>query len=65
MKLVAPAPWRTLSGGSTLSDEALRLGLMKPSPRREIMVTTTSVQNTVLTSAWLMKWKPIGTDNRP
>ena len=51
MKLAMPAPWRTLSAGSAFSDEALRLGLMKPRPSRETMTMPTSVQNVVSTSA--------------
>ena len=55
----------TLQPASALSDEALRLGLMKPSPSREIMIMPTSDQKVVLTSAWHISAKPAEKSSRP
>ena len=65
MKLAMPAPWRTLSAGTALSEEALRLGLMKPRPSREIITMPTSVQKVVSTSAVHMKAKPVENSTSP
>ena len=65
MKLAMPAPWRTLSAGRAFSEEALRLGLMKPSPSRDTMTMPTRVQNVVSTSATAISAKPAENSSRP
>ena len=65
MKFATPEPWRTLSGGRAFSEEALRLGLMRPSPSRDSMIMPTRVQKVVSTSAVVIQAKPAVNSTRP